>query len=273
MALQRGAAISGGACARPSAAHATSMRTAAPAGRQRASTELSDADASYSMACQPVPNAHSTLNTPAWALCSMHRGATGGAGGPPRTPLTRSAMQVQQRSLPGDAEDLGTFWERVGSAYELAAETAQAGATTCIVAHAAVHSALICRCLGLAPRDIGKFRMSTAGVTVIEFPFDGSNGVIRCVFGARIEVDTYHHQYTCIRSDGETELAGRIRNNAAHNSHGHVAQLSRDLCVWYTAIISCEQTACYKLMCASVMCTVRGIPWPCACLVQAFPRF
>lgn len=75
---------------------------------------------------------------------------------------------------------MSDFWARIGSAYELAAEAAQAGATTCIVAHAAVHSALICRCLGLAPEDMGKFRMSTAGVTVIEFPFGGSTGVIRC---------------------------------------------------------------------------------------------
>lgn len=89
---------------------------------------------------------------------------------------------MQQQALPEDAEDLQGFWARVSSAYELAAEAAQSGATTCIVAHAAVHSALICRCLGLAPEDIGKFRMSTAGVTVIEFPFGGSTGVIRCVY-------------------------------------------------------------------------------------------
>lgn len=92
----------------------------------------------------------------------------------------RRRVQVQQRSLPEDAEDLQGFWARVSSAYERATEAVQSGATTCIVAHAAVHSAIICRCLGLAPEDIGKFRMSTAGVTVIEFPFDGATGVIRC---------------------------------------------------------------------------------------------
>ena len=52
--------------------------------------------------------------------------------------------------------------------------------TVCVVSHAAVHAALLCRCLGLSIEDMGKFRMSTAGVTVIEFPYEEDTGIVRC---------------------------------------------------------------------------------------------
>jgi broad specificity phosphatase PhoE len=97
----------------------------------------------------------------------------------------RNAAQVQQQPLPADAEDVEEFWDRVGHVYDVAMEAAKAG-NTCVVAHAAVHSALLCNCLGLTAADMGKFRMSTAGVTIIEFPFDLAIGVIRCAWLSRI---------------------------------------------------------------------------------------
>lgn len=88
-------------------------------------------------------------------------------------------VQVQQQPLPPDAENIGNFWERVEHVYKDAVESMDVG-TVCVVSHAAVHAALICRCLGLTIEDMGKFRMSTAGVTVIEFPHDDANGIVRC---------------------------------------------------------------------------------------------
>jgi probable phosphoglycerate mutase len=98
-------------------------------------------------------------------------------------PLTISAwLQVQQMPLPDDAEDLGTFWRRTGRAWRsaLTAATEGEGGTCCVVAHAAVHAALICHCLNLSEQELGRFRMSSAGLTVIEFPFSDEIGVIRC---------------------------------------------------------------------------------------------
>lgn len=91
-------------------------------------------------------------------------------------------MQVQQQPLPADAENLSDFWLRTGAAWRRihAAATGGAGGTACVVAHAAVHAALVCHCLGLAEKDLGRFRMSTAGVTVIEFPFSDDMGIVRC---------------------------------------------------------------------------------------------
>jgi broad specificity phosphatase PhoE len=88
-------------------------------------------------------------------------------------------VQVQQQPLPPDSEDINSFWERVEQVYLDAVESLEQG-TVCVVAHAAVHAALICRCLGLSVKDVGKFRMSTAGVTVIEFPYDKDIGIVRC---------------------------------------------------------------------------------------------
>lgn len=118
-------------------------------------------------------------------------------------------MQVQQQGLPADAENLSDFWQRTGVAWRAAhaAATGQdggAGGTTCIVAHAAVHAALVCHCLGLSEKDLGRFRMSTAGLTVIEFPFSDEVGVVRC------------HNYTAhlgrwavpISRDNEVQVCG-----------------------------------------------------------------
>ena len=91
-------------------------------------------------------------------------------------------MQVQHMSLPDDAENLLDFWQRTGVAWRQVHTAAKAdgGSTVAVVAHAAVHAGLICHCLGLTERDLGRFRMSTAGVTVIEFPFSEEVGVLRC---------------------------------------------------------------------------------------------
>lgn len=88
-------------------------------------------------------------------------------------------IQVQQQPLPPDSENISDFWSRVEQVYQSAVDSTDMG-TVCVVAHAAVHSALVCRCLGLAVEDMGKFRMSTAGVTVIEFPYDEGMGIVRC---------------------------------------------------------------------------------------------
>jgi 2-carboxy-D-arabinitol-1-phosphatase len=116
------------------------------------------------------------------------------------------ALQVQQQPLPPDAENLADFWARTGSAWRMvhSSATAGAGGTTCVVAHAAVHSALICHCLGLTEKDLGRFRVSTAGVTVIEFPFSDAVGIVRC------------HNYTAhlgrwavpISRDNEVQVCG-----------------------------------------------------------------
>ena len=91
-------------------------------------------------------------------------------------------MQVQHLSLPADAENMTDFWQRCGTAWRQvhAGAMAEGGGTVCVVAHAAVHAALLCHCLGLTERDLGRFRLSTAGVTVIEFPFSDDLGVVRC---------------------------------------------------------------------------------------------
>jgi 2-carboxy-D-arabinitol-1-phosphatase len=93
-----------------------------------------------------------------------------------------AVLQVQQKPLPSDAEDLGSFWQRTGRAWRSvhAAATEGEGGTCCVVGHAAVHAALVCHCLKLSKQELGRFRMSTAGLTVIEFPFDDGTGVIRC---------------------------------------------------------------------------------------------
>ena len=89
-------------------------------------------------------------------------------------------LQVQQQPLPEDAENIGSFWDRAEHVYEDAVRLMDMGNTVCLVSHAAVHAALLCRCLGLAIEDMGKFRMSTAGVTVIEFPYEEGTGIVRC---------------------------------------------------------------------------------------------
>jgi broad specificity phosphatase PhoE len=118
-------------------------------------------------------------------------------------------VQVQLQPLPPDAERPEMFMERVGLAWDLASAAATgraaphsgsgsdgsgsdgAGAaaayepcTVCIVADAAAHAALVCHALGFGPAYLGRFRMSTAGVTVIEFPFDAGTPVVRCVLRA-----------------------------------------------------------------------------------------
>jgi len=79
---------------------------------------------------------------------------------------------VQLQQLPADCEDLNAFWERTGCAWRSVVEAASAsgGVSVCVIGHAAVHSALLCHCLGLTKEDLRKFRMSTAGISVIDFP-------------------------------------------------------------------------------------------------------
>jgi 2-carboxy-D-arabinitol-1-phosphatase len=94
----------------------------------------------------------------------------------------RPAVQVQHMELPDDAENMADFWQRTSFAWSEVHDAAmvEGGSTVCVVAHAAVHVALLCQCLGLTERELGRFRMSAAGVTVIEFPFSDNIGVVRC---------------------------------------------------------------------------------------------
>lgn len=89
--------------------------------------------------------------------------------------------QVQHLAYPEDAEDMNEFWERTGRAWEVSKSAALSrGGTVAVVAHAAVNSAMLCHCLGLEQEDVRKLRMSTAGITVIDFPNGSTQGVIRC---------------------------------------------------------------------------------------------
>jgi broad specificity phosphatase PhoE len=92
-------------------------------------------------------------------------------------------VQVQQQPLPPDSENLTAFWDRVDLVYHAVVDSMEMG-TVCVVSHAAVHAALLCRCLGLSVEDMGKFRMSTAGVTVIEFPYEEGVGIVRCALSS-----------------------------------------------------------------------------------------
>ncbi len=60
----------------------------------------------------------------------------------------------------GAAEPLAQFWERAGGVWNSAATAAHApgGRTIALVAHSAIISAMLCRCLGLGPERLSLFR-------------------------------------------------------------------------------------------------------------------
>ena len=60
----------------------------------------------------------------------------------------------------GAAEPLPKFWARAGEAWEAAAAAAHApgGRTVAVVAHSAIISAMLCRCLGLGAERLSLFR-------------------------------------------------------------------------------------------------------------------
>lgn len=60
----------------------------------------------------------------------------------------------------GAAERLVDFWARAGGAWEAAAAAAHApgGRTVAVVAHSAIISAMLCRCLGMGPERLSLFR-------------------------------------------------------------------------------------------------------------------
>ena len=67
---------------------------------------------------------------------------------------------VQVMDAAGAAEPLPKFWARAGEAWEAAAAAAHApgGRTVAVVAHSAIVSAMLCRCLGLGAECLSLFR-------------------------------------------------------------------------------------------------------------------
>lgn len=67
---------------------------------------------------------------------------------------------VQVMDAEGAAEPLPKFWARAGEAWEAAAAAAHApgGRTVAVVAHSAIISAMLCRCLGLGAERLSLFR-------------------------------------------------------------------------------------------------------------------
>lgn len=88
----------------------------------------------------------------------------------------KSARQIRGQPPPKDAESLDLLSERATEFWlDAIQKSAMDGAKcTVIVAHAAVHAALICACLDIAPEYSSLFRKSPGSMSVISFP----NGVL-----------------------------------------------------------------------------------------------
>jgi len=104
--------------------------------------------------------------TPAIVMCARARASSAHANmevaclralpnTPPLPPPTQVASEAE-----GAAEPLAQFWERAGGVWHSAATAAHApgGRTIALVAHSAIVSAMLCRCLGLGPERLSLFR-------------------------------------------------------------------------------------------------------------------
>lgn len=104
--------------------------------------------------------------TPAIVMCARSRASSAHANmevaclralpnTPPLPPPTQVASEAE-----GAAEPLAQFWERAGGVWHSAATAAHApgGRTIALVAHSAIVSAMLCRCLGLGPERLSLFR-------------------------------------------------------------------------------------------------------------------
>jgi len=90
----------------------------------------------------------------------------------------KTARQIRGQPPPKDAETLDVLNERASEMWLDIVQAAGMDGSKCtvVVAHAAVHAALICACLELAPEYSSLFRKSPGSMSVITFPKGVLNG-------------------------------------------------------------------------------------------------